>query len=627
MAQRITQACERYPLVAGERDARHRWEAVKTECTLTAIALVKGARAAALHERRQLLAATERAWGLWCRQPVVAGHGVAFAAAQRALQEFEAAQAALHSQAGEVLTHCYGERNTKWFHRQGRRVLPQPPMHAVLDPAPVPAGVARAAADMSTAAGRQQALRHAEAFFSGDSLTGLFRPAPTDPAAQAELLGALDMFLTPAAAAATLGPSGDGCLHDEEVVGVFSALPRGVSPGLDGLPYEFYVHFWPQLGPLFLAMANEALQAAAGTEDLGAVLPPSMLAGLIVLLLKPGADDARDLASFRPITLLNTDYRLLARVLVARLDGPLASVLDVTQTAFAPGRWIGDNVLCHLEEIAQLQESDLPGCIVFLDWEKAYDRVVRGWLFAVLRRMGFPQLAVSWVRLMLAGTTARVSLSGHYSAAFPVLSGVQQGSPLSCLLFNATVQPLAAAVRRLQRQGVMRPVMLHGLAAPVCEQHADDTSLHGEGPQDIHVAMQGPVRLHKRASGARLNLPKCKGLMFGDQRSIDPDTRVCSVCQIRFPPPPGAHPPPGHLHGHRRGGCSHQDVPARLGLRSRRGGALAAGSAHLPRASSRRKAGAGRHCRVPCHLCGPAPQAAAQPHCCALRLCRRCHPG
>ena len=301
--------------------------------------------------------------------------------------------------------------------------------------------------------------------FSGDSLTGLFRPAPTDPTAQRALLDAVDMVLSPAAAASTLGPSGDGCLHDEEVQAVFSELPRGVSPGLDGLPYEFYVHFWPQLGPLFLAMANEALQAAlvAGAGDLLAVLPPSMLAGLIVLLLKPGAIDARDLASFRPITLLNTDYRLLARVLVGRLAGPLASVLDVTQTAFVPGRWIGDNILCHLEEIAELQESDLPGCIVFLDWEKAYDRVVRGWLFAVLERMGFPPPAVSWVRLMLAGTTARVSLSGHYSAAFPVLSGVQQGSPLSCLLFNATVQPLAAAVRRLQREGLMRPIMLHGM--------------------------------------------------------------------------------------------------------------------------------------------------------------------
>lgn len=539
MTQRIEQACERYPLEAGARNARQRWEAVKADCTLSSIALVKGARASAQRDRRQLTAAVERAFGLCCRQPEVAGHRDAFAVAQRALQDFEVAQAALHSQAGEVLTHCFGERNTKWFHRQGRRVLPHPPVHAVLDPAPVPEGVARAVADMATAAGRQQALRYAEAFFSGDSLTGLFRPVPTDPTAQQELLDAIDMFLSPAAAASTLGPSGDGCLHNEEVVAMFPALPRGVSPGLDGLPYEFYVHFWPQLGPLFLAMANEALEAslAAGGGDLLAVLPPSMLVGLIVLLLKPGAADARDLACRRPIALLNTDYRILARVLVSRLAGPLASVLDVTQTAFVPGRWVGDNVLCHLEEIAELQESDLPGCIVFLDWEKAYDRVDRGWLLAVLERMGLPSQAVSWVRLMLAGTTARVSLSGHYSAAFPVLSGVQQGSPLSCLLFNATVQPLAAAVRRLQRQGAMRPISLHGMLAPVCQQHADDTSLHGAGPQDIAAALQGPVELHRQASGARLNLAKCKGLMFGDQRSVNPDTRVCSVCQVTFPPP------------------------------------------------------------------------------------------
>ncbi len=130
-----------------------------------------------------------------------------------------------------------------------------------------------------------------------------------------------------------------------------------------------------------------------------------------------------------------------------------------------------DNVLCHLEEIVELQESQLPGCIVFLDWEKAYDRVVRGWLFVVLERLGFPQPAVAWVRLMLAGTSARVSLAGHYTPVFPVLSGVQQGSPLSCLLFNATVQPLAAALRRLQRAGSMRPIRLHGLSAPVCQQH------------------------------------------------------------------------------------------------------------------------------------------------------------
>ena len=73
------------------------------------------------------------------------------------------------------------------------------------------------------------------------------------------------------------------------------------------------------------------------------------------------------------------DYRLLARVLCSRLAGPLGSVVDATQTAFLPGRWIWNNVLYHLEEVQYLLEADgLEGCVVLLDFEKAYDRVVRG---------------------------------------------------------------------------------------------------------------------------------------------------------------------------------------------------------------------------------------------------------
>ena len=90
-------------------------------------------------------------------------------------------------------------------------------------------------------------------------------------------------------------------------------------------------------------------------------LPPEVTAGLIVLLAKPGAADPRLLSSHRPITLLNCDYRLLARVLLARFAVPLLSVVDPTQTAFLPGRWIGDNVLLHLEEVSYLRDSGAPG--------------------------------------------------------------------------------------------------------------------------------------------------------------------------------------------------------------------------------------------------------------------------
>ena len=98
-----------------------------------------------------------------------------------------------------------------------------------------------------------------------------------------------------------------------------------------------------------------------------------MTQGVITLLYK-GRGARSSLDSYRPITLLNSDYKLLAKALATRLGPALQHVVDPTQTAFVPGRWIGDNVLCHLEEIEYLQQTGQPGCLVFLDFSKAYDR-------------------------------------------------------------------------------------------------------------------------------------------------------------------------------------------------------------------------------------------------------------
>ena len=82
--------------------------------------------------------------------------------------------------------------------------------------------------------------------------------------------------------------------------------------------------------------------------------------------------------------------------MVMRLTPAADTVVDHTQTAFLPGRWIGDNILHHLEEIDYCQELRQPACVLFLDFEKAYDRLDRGWLYACMQHMGFPAVALKW---------------------------------------------------------------------------------------------------------------------------------------------------------------------------------------------------------------------------------------
>ena len=182
------------------------------------------------------------------------------------------------------------------------------------------------------------------------------------------------------------------------------------------------------------------LQAAFQPDGPGQ-LPPDMTEGHITLLYKGKGLDRALPASYRPITLLNTDYKLAARVLADRLGPLLNHVVDSTQTGFLPQRWIGDNILAHLEIIAWYQRTQQPGVLLFLDFEKAFDRLDRPWLQRCMAATGFGAGAQRWVSLMHASTSAKVAFNGWHTQRFPVQSGVFQGSPLSPLLFVLAVQP------------------------------------------------------------------------------------------------------------------------------------------------------------------------------------------
>ena len=241
-----------------------------------------------------------------------------------------------------------------------------------------------------------------------------------------------------------------------------------------------------------------------------------MLQGRIILLYKGKGADRASPASYRPITLLNTDYKLAARTVASRLGPVLNQVVDPTQTGFLPKRWVGDNVLAHLEEISYLEDTQQPGVIVFLDFEKAFDRLDRAWIEQCMAAVGFGAGAQRWVHILHTGTTARVAFNGWHTDAFPVSSGVFQGSPLSPLLFVLATQPMAAHARRCAHQRAFQPIRLpSGDPAPVMHQHADDTSIHAQSPSDAQVILDTTVDLHCAATGSKLQRSKSQGLGLG----------------------------------------------------------------------------------------------------------------
>lgn len=486
---------------------RQRWDALKRELRdhSTAYAHRVGIRHRA--ELRRLERRVQEARKLFVLDPTGLAVLAGWQAATLELQSFHTLQAEGAAVRAGVMWQQYGEQSTFYFHHLSRQRKRATTLTGVLD-----GHGSGEVADLRTPQGRKQGGQVLASFFSSDSPHGLYAPRPTDPQAQAGLLSAVDARLSEEAAAAC---EGEEPLTLQELTDCLGHMPRAKQPGSDGLQYEVLQQFWGVLGQPLLDVFLEAFYDTATGS-----LSPSQLLGTIVLIYK-GAGARNDPKSYRPITLLNTDAKLLGKVLADRWGQHLTSVVDVTQTAFLPGRWIGDNVLSHLEELDYLESAGEPGCIAFLDFAKAYDRLDRDWVLQCMGALGLGPGAQRWVALLQDGMQGRVRFNGWLSPSFPIRSGLPQGGPISPHLYVMAAQPLAAHLRREVATGALRAISLpDGTQAPPSHQHADDTTLHLRTKADVAMALAGSVRLYCQASGSQINAGKSHGMELGNPDAV-----------------------------------------------------------------------------------------------------------
>jgi hypothetical protein len=179
---------------------------------------------------------------------------------------------------------------------------------------------------------------------------------------------------------------GEAVVSEAEVRGALKHAPSGKAPGVDGLPVEFYRRLGDTCIPL-LARVFSAIGKCGRT-------PAGFLAGAITSVHKANARDV--LGNYRPITLLDTDYRLLAKILAFRLKLVQGAIVGPEQTAFLPGRHIGDNIML-LQLMPHALPQDSESVVVFCDFRKAYDTVSRAFLFRLLGAAGVGAHFLQWV--------------------------------------------------------------------------------------------------------------------------------------------------------------------------------------------------------------------------------------
>ena len=216
-------------------------------------------------------------------------------------------------------------------------------------------------------------------------------------------------------------------------------------------------------------------------------------------------------------------------MLANRLGPCLNTIIPTEQTAFLPGRHIGDNIMFLQLLPALLRDEHRNAVIAFLDFAKAFDTIDRSFLFSCLEALGLGDGFLHWVRILLTDTFARAIINGFPSARAAFLAGVRQGCPLAPLIYLC----LALALQCW--------LLHHGIGLPIGRQFctgtkfADDTTalLRSLDPACVQQFLD-VMAVFGRASGQHLNLDKCQLLPVGVPLPSPPPPTVAgiAVCTV-----------------------------------------------------------------------------------------------
>ena len=292
----------------------------------------------------------------------------------------------------------------------------------------------------------------------------------------------------------------EGLLTENECFNALKCFQKNKSPGNDGFTAEFYSFFWNQLGKTMVNSFNYGF--------LKGELSISQRQSVIRLIPKKNKN-LLYLKNWRPISLLNVDYKIASKALALRLK-VLSAIINNAQTGYVEGRFIGENIRLISDILNFTADQDIEGIALFIDFEKAFDSLEWEYLFKTLDIFQFGPDFKTWVKILYTNISSCIINNGFACEPFTLKRGVRQGCPLSGLLFILAAELLSCSVRANDH---IKGIRVSNKEIKL-SQYADDTTSFCKDIESLGKLLE-LLDLFKDCSGLKLNQSKSEAMWLG----------------------------------------------------------------------------------------------------------------
>jgi hypothetical protein len=271
------------------------------------------------------------------------------------------------------------------------------------------------------------------------------------------------------------------------------------SPGPNGFNFAFVKAMWSLIKGEIRIMFDQF-------HGIG-MLPKSFSSYFVALIPKINSPFA--LGDFRPISLLGCLYKIVAKVLTARLARVMDKLVAPTQSAFLKGRQLVDGVVV-VYEVVDMAKRTGQSCLIFkVDFEKAYDSVEWSFLEYMLDRFGFFVKWKDWIRACVFSGNMAVLVNGSPSEQINIQRGLKQGDPLAPFLFLLVAEGLGGLMKKAVGLNRFRGFQVGNRGLVVSHlQYANDTLCIGEASIGNLWALKSILRAFEMVSGLKVNFWK-----------------------------------------------------------------------------------------------------------------------